>query len=78
MTRSLKIFALFYLLCGLVTWGWDIDTELGHFDEHSGKRQFAAVMVDHAIPCFLLWPGIVYVQAGLRMGWIPRSAEIGH
>jgi len=25
----------------------------------------------------LVWPGVVYVEVGLRMGWICKSAEIG-
>jgi hypothetical protein len=88
IARALKIFAAFYLAAGLLTWALDIVSEARRYPSDyyiispSGEsrfytRQFVAVMFDHLPFVLLLWPGMVSLEIGLRMGWVCKSAEIG-
>jgi len=86
--RALKIFSIAYLIGGLLTWAGDIYGEARYYrDDYyvisaMGQRRFDSqkfvwAMVDHAIPCILIWPAMVYLSVSLRMGWTCKSAELG-
>jgi hypothetical protein len=65
----------------------DIKSESEHLEEYSivyptgesrlNTQQFVAQMIDHGMALFLLWPGAVYLQVGMHMGWVCKSTEIG-
>jgi hypothetical protein len=85
--RAFKIFSIVWLIGWLLTWALDIKGELEHPRDYSivfptgesrfNTRQFVAQMMDHGMGLFFLWPGAVYVEVGLHMGWVCKSAEIG-
>lgn len=87
IVRIFKFFVVAWLTGWLLTWAWDIKGEYEHHDDYTitmptGEsqfdiRQFVLQMLDHGIGLFLLWPGAVYLEVGLRMGWVCKSAEIG-
>jgi hypothetical protein len=87
IARALKIFGIVWLIGWLLTWAGDIKGESEHRADYSitlptgerrfNSRQFAVRMIEDGAVLFVVWPGAVWVEVGLRTGWICRSAEIG-
>jgi len=87
ISRVLKIFSIVWLTGWLLTWALDIKGESEHPEDYSiilstgesrfHTRQFVARMIDHGMMLFLVWPGAIYLEIGVQMGWICKSAEIG-
>jgi hypothetical protein len=85
--RVFKIFSLVWLTGWLLTWALDIKGEYEHPEDYSiilptsesqfDTGRFAREMIEHGILLLPFWSVAVYIEIGVRMGWVCKSAEIG-
>ncbi len=87
ISRAFKIFSIVWLTGWLLTWVLDIKGESEYLSDYSAilptgesqfnTQQFVGQMIDHGMLLFLVWPGALCLEVGVRMGWVCKSAEIG-
>jgi len=77
--RFLKWFAIGWLSCGLLTWGYVVSQEARHhWDEYRTTPAFVAAAAGWLAPDVLAWPLVAYVKLVERAGRLPpqRPAPI--
>ena len=72
MRLALKRVLVVYLAGGLLTLVADTIAEYVYLEPGTTAHQFVFdIALDHLIPCLLLWPVMIILQAALFLGLVP-------
>jgi len=76
LRRFLKWFAITWVSCGLLTWGYVLSQEARHhWDEYRTAPAFAAAAAGWLAADLLGWPLVAYVKLAESTGRLGRQRE---